>query len=217
MVTGVHLLGNHFRFWNGRLHLLTDIKPPHAFAFLYATSTFHLSGHTKHSGPPMNPFPPFFFPLICTSLCLSTLALVVSTLAIGISPLLWIIPAAFAVTITYHTTILFISSSESTKSSRLFSAPAVVFAYLLTLLWACDFGFALTLVILLCSGKLESSVSGRNSGVLVASLVLTLFEAVVMGSIAWRCHKERRRITYSAKWRWKPSNPELSHWGIGQG
>ncbi|RDB16926.1 hypothetical protein Hypma_002394 [Hypsizygus marmoreus] len=165
----------------------------------------------------MDPLPYPLFALVCISLCVSTLCLVFSTLVIAISPVLWIIPSAYIATVAYHATTLLISNSESHDSHRLFSLPNLLAAYALTCLWTVVFGVALAVSILI-GGRIIGDVAPRGLWSLIVPCMCALAQAVVMGFIAFRTRKERNRILYAAKWKWRPGHSALalSQWSIGR-
>ncbi|KAF8069968.1 hypothetical protein FPV67DRAFT_995033 [Lyophyllum atratum] len=166
----------------------------------------------------MDPFPYPIFPLICGSLTISTLSFIFATLIISVTPILWIFPAIFISTVAYHAATLLISSGETPGSLRLFSRLNLIASCALTLLWAAVCGISITLTVLLAMGRLEDATwPPRGMWSMVVPCVCALLEAIVMGSIVVRTRKERNRILYAAKWKWRPghSNAALSQWSIG--
>lgn len=161
----------------------------------------------------MDPFPQPLFTLICTSLCASTLSLIFATLVINISPLLWVFPAVFIATAAYHATIFLISSAESPGSSRLFSRPNLLAAYTLTCLWMGAFVIIVVVLALLSLGRLVDA-SKRGVWSLVIPCVCAFAETIAMGLVAATTRKERMRILYAAKWKWRPGHDAiaLSQW-----
>ncbi|KAF9462339.1 hypothetical protein BDZ94DRAFT_1237006 [Collybia nuda] len=152
----------------------------------------------------MEPFPPLLFPLICVSLCMSTLALIFTTFVISVSPVLWIIPAAFIATAAYHAVTFLISSGESSGSARLFSRANLAMAYALTVTWGGAFGVAVAYTVLRQMGKLKETSASRGLWTMVVPCLCSFFEILIMGYISMRTHEERRRIVYAEKWKWRP-------------
>lgn len=151
----------------------------------------------------MDPFPPPLFPLICVSLCVSTLALIFATFVIGVSPALWIIPAVFITTVAYHTVTLLISSGEPPGSARLFSRVNLAVAYALTVAWGAAFGVAVAYTVLRQMGKLGEPAASQGLWTMVVPCLCSFSEILLMGFIAMRTHEERRRIVYAEKWKWR--------------
>jgi len=165
----------------------------------------------------MDSFPYPLFPLICASLCISTLSLIFATLIVSVSPIFWIFPAIFISTVAYHATTILISNTESPTSRRLFSLPNLVAAGALTCLWAAVCGIAIALTVLLAKGRLKDATASRGLWSMIIPCVCALLETIVMGSIAAYTRKERNQRLYAEKWKWRPghSSAGLSQWSIG--
>lgn len=164
----------------------------------------------------MEPFPYPLFPLICASLCISTLSLIFATLIISASPILWIFPGTYICTVAYHATTILISNSEDTGSLRLFSRSNLLASFTLTCLWAATGGITIAVTALLAEGRLSHTIASQGIWKMVVPCVLALLESVVLGFIANGTRKERNRILYAAKWKWRPGhNAAASQWSIG--
>jgi len=166
----------------------------------------------------MAPLPRPLFYLICASLCISTISLIFAILIIRVSLLSWIFPIAFILTTLYHGVAFLMSNSaseiETPDSSYLFSLPNLASAYLLTVLWTAVFGTAIALTVLVSSiGQLHAP---RGLWSVIIPSVSSFMEALVMGSIAVLTHKERKRIIYASKWKWRPGHgvAASSQWSI---
>ncbi|GLB45058.1 hypothetical protein LshimejAT787_1901360 [Lyophyllum shimeji] len=165
----------------------------------------------------MEPFPFPLFPLICASLCVTTLSLIFATLIISVSPILWIFPATFISTIAYHAATLLISNVEDAGSLRLYSFANLLASCSITCIWAAVSGITTALTVLLATGRLKDATTPRRLWPMVVSSVCALIECIVMGSIAIRTREERKRILYAAKWKWRPGHntAAATQWSIG--
>lgn len=160
----------------------------------------------------MNPFPPMLFSLICASLCTSTVVLIFSALLIGTIPILWIIPAAFVATISHHATTLLIASAQPPSSPRLFSKANVACVYILTLLWGSAVGLAIALTVHEYTRKLTGDRPREPAWIMILSCVISLVELAITIWIAVVTQKERKRIAYAEKWKWRPNPATSSQW-----
>ncbi|KNZ76660.1 hypothetical protein J132_09193 [Termitomyces sp. J132] len=162
----------------------------------------------------MNSLPYPLFPLICISACTSTLTLIFSTLIISVSPVLWILPALFLSTVAYHAVTILISNSETTGSLRLFSLSNLAISCVLTCLWAAGCGATIAITVLLLKGRL-SRIVPRGTWSMIVPCICALLESIIMGSIVTLTWKERKRIQYADKWKWRPGRyfPFSAQWG----
>ncbi|TFK44226.1 hypothetical protein BDQ12DRAFT_717393 [Crucibulum laeve] len=164
-----------------------------------------------------SPLPSPLFHLISASLCTSALTLIFAALIISVSPVFWIIPASFIATFGCHAIFLLIANSESAGSLRVFSAINVGATYLLSAAWTSTFGVALAYTILLWTGRVDKEEMEGRAWTMVVLCVLALLEVVIMGFVAAASHKERKRVLYKEKWKWRPgASPSNSQWSIGQ-
>ncbi|KAG6829483.1 hypothetical protein H0H92_004364 [Tricholoma furcatifolium] len=153
----------------------------------------------------MDSAPRPFFPLICASLCISTLSLIFAILIIDVSRFLWILPSLFVATAAYHAVTILIANSESTGALQLFALANLIISYALTCLWAAGFAVTVTITVLFLQGRLETDASSRTWS-MVVPCVCALLQTIVMGLIAILSRKERNRIRYADKWKWRPGH-----------
>jgi len=154
------------------------------------------------------------FILICVSLCLSTIAMVFSALILTVSPLLYIFPIVFGLTILYHFVMLIISNGESAGSLRIFCRANVISTFILSILWIATAGLSVAVNVLIGKGKLNMS---KGSWSAIIPCVCAFLEALDIGTLAFFTRRERNRILYTDKWRWRAgqgAGGSSSQWSI---
>jgi len=165
----------------------------------------------------MDSFPPPLFFLVCTSLVTSTLILVFATLVISASNLLWIFPPAFGVTYAYHGITILLANTEQPGSSRLFSLAGLLAAYTITCVWLVASGLIAAVTTLFYTGKWQRVYPAHGLWSMVLPCLCAFLEALVMASVAFFTRKERNRILYASKWKWRQGyNPRATatQWSI---
>lgn len=183
---------------------------PQSFGYLSSSTSLHPSNANPSTintskvnvqptiSADVYPYPLFI--LICASLCVSTIAMVFSALILTSSHLLDIFPAAFALTIFYHFVILIISNGEPAGSLRVFCRTNVISTFILSILWLTTAGLTVAVNVLIGKGKLNMS---QGSWSAIIPCVCAFLEAIIIGSIAFFTRRERNRILYTDKWRWR--------------
>lgn len=167
-------------------------------SFAYVSSTTSLNPSSMHSTMDLFPHPLFY--LICASFCISTAALIFGTLILSTSPLLWVFPPVFALTILYHAVLTIISHGESPGSLRLFSRASVIATYVLAGFWIAVSGVAVAVNVLIHLGKLEASKGPWGA---IVPCIFSFIEIIIVTFIAVLMQKERKRILYTDKWKWR--------------
>ncbi|KAJ3996416.1 hypothetical protein F5050DRAFT_118092 [Lentinula boryana] len=122
-------------------------------------------------------------------------ALAATGLILSASPLLWIIPVTFVATFTHHTTMLTVARVEPHGSERLFSRSRIICGFMIAVSWTLSY-------------KMHVGI-----WLMVSCAALAFVEAVLSWIVAIFNQKERKRITYAAKWR--PLNVDRS-WSISR-
>jgi len=194
---------------------------PQSFTYLSSSTSLHPSTNFSSSKANIQPlnltadvYPYQFFILICGSLCLSTIAMVFSALILNVSPLLYVFPPVFVLTILYHFVMLIVSSGESAGSLRIFCRTNVISSFILSILWIVTAGLAVAVNVLIGKGKLNTS---KGSWTAIIPCLCAFLEAFVIGAIAFFTRRERNRILYTDKWRWRAGHAgggSSSQWSI---
>lgn len=147
--------------------------------------------------------------LISASLCTSTIALGFSAVVIHVSPLFWIFPMAFILTALSHiSTIVLASMSKNDTSCNdrfayLFSLRDLASSCALTILWFAALVIAMTLSALVSVGKLHAR---HGLWSVVLPCICAFVEIIIMVFIILLRHKERKRMLYAEKWKWRPGH-----------
>ena len=182
---------------------------PQSFAYLSSSTSLHPASSMNTSKANIQPitvtpdvYPYQLFILICGSLCLSTIAMVFTALILNVSPLLYIFPPVFALTILYHLIMVIVSNGESAGSLRIFCRANVISAFILCILWIATAGLAVAVNVLIGKGKLNMS---KGSWAVIIPCICAFLEALFVGAIAFFTRRERNRILYTDKWRWRAS------------
>jgi len=165
----------------------------------------------------MESFPSPLFALACASAVTSALTLVFATLIISVSNILWIFPAAFALTCAYHGITILISNTEQEGSARLFSLAGLIAAYTITLLWLAASILIATVTAMFYTGKWERVVPSKGLWSMILPCVFAFLEALIMASIAFFTRRERNKLMYASKWKWRDGhNPRAvqTQWSI---
>jgi hypothetical protein len=185
---------------------------PQSFTYLSSNSSFNPSSlrvHHEKSSPdatqPINAdgtdvLPYTLFILICFSLCVSTISLVFSAIILSTSLLLIIVPIVFALTISYHAVIAVIASSDPAHSPRLFSRASVSAACILCVLWIAAAGVLVDVNVVIGQGKLNLAKGSWNA---IIPCACAFIEAIIMGFTGMLTLKERKRMLYTEKWKWR--------------
>jgi hypothetical protein len=169
-------------------------------SFAYVSSTASLKPSTVQSTGATEVFPASLFYLICASFSVSTAALIFGTLILSTSPLLWVFPPVFILTLLYHAVITFVSYGESSGSLRPFSRAGVIATYVLAGLWMGVSGVTVAVNILIQLKKLEASKGPWGA---IVPCIFSFIEVIIVVVIAVLMQKERRRILYTDKWKWQ--------------
>jgi hypothetical protein len=177
---------------------------PQSFAYLSSSTSFHPSNinpsRVNIQAPTIDVYPFQLFLLICSSLCISTIAMVFSAIILGVSPYLYVFPPVFALTILYHFVILIVSNGESAGSLRIFSLANVIATVILSVFWIAAGGLAVAVNVLIGQGKLGTS---RGSWSAIIPCICAFIEAIIIGTICFYTRRERNRILYTDKWKWR--------------
>ncbi|KAK1236337.1 hypothetical protein PQX77_000415 [Marasmius sp. AFHP31] len=112
-------------------------------------------------------------------------------------PQFWTIPAAFALTLPYHLVVLFLARVEPHGSTRIFSRGNTVLGFTASIFWTGAFGTAIVTTVLM----LTRHERGHDVNLAGALGALSLIEGGVVWSVAVISYKERRKLSYAAKWR----------------
>lgn len=145
------------------------------------------------------PIPSFVFASLAVSIAASVFAL--TGLSLGASPLLWTIPASFAATFPYHITILALARVEPHGSSRLFSASKILCGFIIAASWTLSTCVAITATVLKALDVFPKYEMHVGIWLMYTCTALALIEGVLTWVNAICSRKERKRITYAAKWR----------------
>lgn len=176
--------------------------------FSSATLNMKQSGFNDSSSvnvqPTLDVIPYPLFILICGSLCTSTMAMAFSALTLSVSPLLYIFIPVFVLTISYHGLMFFLSNTQNPTSERLFSRVTVMITCVLSMLWIAALGIAIDVNVLIGMGKLNTT---RGSWSAIIPAICAFIEAIFIGSIAFLMQKERKRVLYNEKWKWRTAQP----------
>ncbi|KAF8232209.1 hypothetical protein L208DRAFT_25815 [Tricholoma matsutake] len=174
-----------------------------------------LNIQTSTSATDIIPYPIFI--LTCSSLCISTMALVFSAVILNISSLLYIFIPVFALTILYHIVVAITSRTEVPDSPRLFSRANVISVCALSVLWTAATGIAVAVNVLIGMGRLNT---GKGSWNAIIPCICSFLEVIIMGFIAFLTQKERKRILYSDKWKWRAgqdsATSSASQWSVAK-
>ncbi len=159
-------------------------------------------------------------PLICASLItgVTTFALALACLVvpdIHLNHVLWFIPVTFVLTLLYHITVLVLARRQTQDSGWLFSAPVTALGFLVAASWTACAVYVVSLTIIV--GKQEggfekSGLNGAMPGLLITPCILCPIQAGIMWVIAVLNRKERRALSYAAKWRFLPTSSAQTSW-----
>ncbi|KAJ8076832.1 hypothetical protein PM082_001255 [Marasmius tenuissimus] len=133
---------------------------------------------------------------LATALLTAAAALVGLTTGL-LLPQFWTIPAAFALTLPYHLVVLFLARVEPYGSTRIFSRSNTVLGFAASMFWTGAFVTAIVTTVLM----LIRHERGHDVNLAGALGVLSLIEGGAVWSVAVISYKERRRLSYAAKWR----------------
>ncbi|KAK0461111.1 uncharacterized protein EV420DRAFT_1640606 [Desarmillaria tabescens] len=159
----------------------------------------------------MNSLPYQLKPLVSTTLGVSTLTLIFVLVALinaGVRPILWILPASYALTFPYYVVMLLATHFELRGSSRLFSIYSIIIAFASALLWtSCS---VCLLVITIMEGKEDIKIDrlGKDTWLLIIPCISCPIPTSLMWIIAEVMRRERKKILYAMKWR--PVAPQSS-------
>ncbi|THV05076.1 hypothetical protein K435DRAFT_774065 [Dendrothele bispora CBS 962.96] len=137
-------------------------------------------------------------------------AFALAAIALGASPLFWIIPVSFCITSPHYILIFFLARTETSGSSRLFSALNVSWAFITAVLWTAATVVSIVASILQARGSHPEHEMRVGMWILIVSSALSLVECGLTWGIAVLKRKERKKITYAAKWRFNPTSSSLS-------
>ncbi|KAJ3735668.1 hypothetical protein DFJ43DRAFT_821351 [Lentinula guzmanii] len=153
--------------------------------------------------------------LIFSSLGVSTAgsALAVTGLILSASPLLWIIPVTFVATFTHHITMLTIARVEPHGSERLYSRSRIICGFMIAVSWTLSVCVVVTAIVLKAMNVFPKYKMHVGIWLMASCAALAFVEAVISWIVAIFNQKERKRITYAAKWR--PLNMDRS-WSISR-
>jgi len=153
---------------------------------------------------PSLPYP--LFPLVCASIFFATLLLALSAVVVVVSPALWVVPAAFILTLGLHAVFILLSNSEkdSVASLRLFSATVVFSYFCAAAIWVGAMAVLVFYTVELYLNKMPSAQHGRE-WVMITASALSLLQTALLLTIAVHSYKIRQKLRYAAKWQWKPS------------
>ncbi|KIK67457.1 hypothetical protein GYMLUDRAFT_155810 [Collybiopsis luxurians FD-317 M1] len=158
----------------------------------------------------MNSLPHPIPSLIFASLGVSTTvtAFALTGLSLLASPLLWIIPGSFATTFFYHISILILARVEPHGSKRLFSKLRTIYGFIIAVLWSLCTCVTITATVLKAIGVFPKYEMRVGLWLMIVCAIIALIESGILWAVAIFCRKERKKITYAAKWR--PLNTDLS-------
>ncbi|KAF9010686.1 hypothetical protein BDQ17DRAFT_1299227 [Cyathus striatus] len=159
--------------------------------------------------------PKFLFPLTCLSFFTAAVNLVIAALVINVTPILWIAPVAFILTLAFHAIFLLMANSEALDALRLYSAVNITASYILSCLWAGVFTICITVTILFKKGTLRNEGTSKM-WILILLCVFAFLQTGAMILVAFVLRKERNRLMYMEKWRWRPGALGSSQWSFGQ-
>ncbi|KAJ3909993.1 hypothetical protein F5879DRAFT_660711 [Lentinula edodes] len=145
---------------------------------------------------------PLFFripEISCISIAISVLA--VAGLILSASPLLWTIPVTFVATFSHHITMLRIARVEPHGSERLFSRLRVIWGFITAAAWTLCICVAVIATVLKAMDVFPKYQMHVGLWLMVTCAALALVESGLTWTIAIFNQKERKRITYAAKWR----------------
>lgn len=145
------------------------------------------------------PIPSLIFASLGVSVAGSVFAL--TGISLGVSPLLWVIPASFAATFPYHITTLTLARVEPHGSSRLFSAFKIIYGFIIATSWTLSTCVAITAIVLQTKGVFPKYEMHVGIWIMYTCIILTLVEGLLAWGIAIFSRRERKRITYAEKWR----------------
>ncbi|KAF9268671.1 hypothetical protein L218DRAFT_994503 [Marasmius fiardii PR-910] len=148
----------------------------------------------------MQSLPPPLPLIIYLSLAVSALA-TASTfvfLTLGLPAQLWIIPGAFAVTFPYHLVILFLARVEPHGSPRVFSSGNTVWGFVASVIWT---GALCTSVVITVLMAVRDHQPQHRINLGCTLCAWSAVEVGLIWSIALLSYRERRRVSYAAKWR----------------
>lgn len=150
----------------------------------------------------MNPLPQPLSTLFYASLSVSTTTLVFIPFVITVSPALWVLAVTFIITFPHHITSLLLARYEPHGSPRIYSALKIAWAFIISLLWTASFALIVIFTVLEGVKHLHHGDGlDTRTMIMIAPCVSSLIQCVLVWWIAILCRKERKRITYSAKWR----------------
>ncbi|KAJ4483453.1 hypothetical protein J3R30DRAFT_1782709 [Lentinula aciculospora] len=135
------------------------------------------------------------------SVSVAASALAITGLCLDASPLLWVIPAAFIVTFTHHARVLTLARIEPHGSERLFSKLRIIWGFISALSWTLSLCATVIATVLKAMDVFPNYAMHVGIWLMTTCAVLALIESVLSWAIAIMNRKERKRITYAAKWR----------------
>ncbi|KAJ3559435.1 hypothetical protein NP233_g11263 [Leucocoprinus birnbaumii] len=166
---------------------------------------------------PMNipiPFP--LFPLLCTSILVSSFVLAVTAFVFSISPVLWIVPVTFIITFGLHAVFFVLANTEDSASGslRLYSAHLIAGFFFATAAWGGSTAALVVCSVRLLKGHLPDAPQDRHWAIITASVV-SLLETAILAALAVQAYKFRQQLRYREKWKWRPGATS-SQWSIAQ-
>ncbi|KAJ3927059.1 MAG: hypothetical protein NXY57DRAFT_661882 [Lentinula lateritia] len=132
---------------------------------------------------------------------LATSVLAVAGLILSASPLLWTIPVTFVATFSHHITMLRIARVEPHGSERLFSRLRIIWGFITAAAWTLCICVAVIATVLKAVDVFPKYQMHVGLWLMVTCAALALVESGLTWTIATFNQKERKRITYAAKWR----------------
>jgi hypothetical protein len=161
----------------------------------------------------MHYLPQHLTPLIYTSILLALTTLIVAAVNILSTPALWIIPAAFLITISCHITTLVVCHLDHHNTERIFSFTKVAWVVGSTFVWTLSLGVSVIFTAIKTTKDVQlGHPITIGHWLLVVASVLTFAEVVLLWCITVITRKERKKITYHAKWQRSDTSSSSQSW-----
>ncbi|KAJ3724457.1 hypothetical protein C8R42DRAFT_450902 [Lentinula raphanica] len=127
--------------------------------------------------------------------------LALAGLVLGASPLLSILPVASIATVIYYLTMLSTARFEPQGSERLYSRIRIIWGVITAVSWTMSVCVIIVAIVLRTRGVFPKYETHVGIWLMVTCAILALVECVLSWAVAILVRKERKRITYAAKWR----------------
>ncbi|KAJ7594593.1 hypothetical protein C8J56DRAFT_927133 [Mycena floridula] len=166
----------------------------------------------------MQALPRPILPLIYASLTLSTISLACSIRpATQVTPFLWSTTAAFLITVPFQIILILAARLEPLGSEKLFSKFNIIWAFVISFCWTLACGTSVGFTIRGGIRQIQShQLVDLDLYFMLVLSITTMAECIVVYWLAFSLKKERKRITYAAKWRPINHLTFAQTWSIGQ-